>query len=290
MEKTRQMIKEIEVIVAEVIRETEDTSTLVLFTGNDRLSYEAGHFLTISPHQFPWLERWIKYLEDLKGRKEPPRAYSMSSAPDEKYLAITVKEEQYHSGFTPYPPLLSPSLVRQTIPGTRMFITGFTGPYTLGNKTTSEDEPIVHICAGSGIVPSYSILKHDLRANNHSKHVLIYSNKTLADVIFFKQLARLEAEYPNRLQVVHTFTREKDESLFNAKIRRGRVSQALLAEFIPDPKRVKVFTCGPDHSVWQKKSAKEKGTPLPPSFMGDVLSALENIGVSAQQIKKESYG
>src|ERR1041384_7995848 len=89
----RRRIKELEVMVADVIVETPDTATLVLFTGNDRLEYAAGHFLTIDPHQFEALERFIAFLEDLKGKKEPPRAYSMSSAPHERYLAITVKEE-----------------------------------------------------------------------------------------------------------------------------------------------------------------------------------------------------
>src|SRR5688572_9148088 len=31
--------------------------------------------LTIDPHQFEGLERFIAFLEDLKGRREPPRAY-----------------------------------------------------------------------------------------------------------------------------------------------------------------------------------------------------------------------
>src|SRR5438477_422808 len=110
----RRRIKELEAMVADVIQETEDTATLVLFTGNERLDYQAGHFLTVDPHQFEALERFIAFLEDLKGRKEPPRAYSMSSAPHERYLAITVKEERYVSGSTKYPPLLSPLLVRQT--------------------------------------------------------------------------------------------------------------------------------------------------------------------------------
>src|SRR5438045_5651703 len=101
-------IKELEVMVADVIVEAPDTTTLVLFTGNDRLDYKAGHFLTIDPHQFQALERFTAYLEDHKGKKEPPRAYSMASSPDERYLAITIKEERYVSMKTKYPPLLSP--------------------------------------------------------------------------------------------------------------------------------------------------------------------------------------
>jgi len=93
-QSTSRRIKEMEVMVADVIIETPDTTTLVLFTGNDRLEYLAGHFLTIDPHQFESLERFTSFLEDLKGKREPPRAYSMSSAPHERYLAVTVKEER----------------------------------------------------------------------------------------------------------------------------------------------------------------------------------------------------
>src|SRR5688500_731712 len=106
-ETHRKKIKELEVMVAEVVVETHDTTTLVLFTGNDRLEYKAGHLGTIDPHQFDALARFTHYLEDQKGRKEPARAYSLTSAPHERYIAITIKEEQYVSGQTKYPPLLS---------------------------------------------------------------------------------------------------------------------------------------------------------------------------------------
>src|SRR5438093_10385083 len=113
-------------MVADVIVEAPDTTTLVLFTGNDRLEYSAGHFLTIDPHQFEALERFTAFLEDLKGRREPPRAYSMASAPHEKHLAFTIKEERYASGATKYPPLLSPLLVKNIVRGMRLVLTGFT--------------------------------------------------------------------------------------------------------------------------------------------------------------------
>jgi hypothetical protein len=71
--ETSRRIKQLEVMVADVIVEAPDTTTLVLFTGNDRLDYSAGHFLTVDPHQFEALERFTSFLEDLKGRREPPR-------------------------------------------------------------------------------------------------------------------------------------------------------------------------------------------------------------------------
>src|SRR5215471_20760463 len=198
----RRRIKEMEVMVADSIVETPDTATLVLFTGNDRLDYKAGHFLTIDPHQFESLERFVAYFEDLKGKKEPPRAYSMASAPDERYLAITVKEERYLSGQTKYPPLLSPMLVKRTFRGMRLEITGFTGPYTLPDDIETRTDHLVHVCAGSGSVPNFSILKHALEQHPKLKHTFIYSNKTWDDIIFREALDQLARENPERLRVV----------------------------------------------------------------------------------------
>ena len=152
----------------------------------------------------------MEYLQDLKGKKEPPRAYSLASSPDEKYIAITVKEERYTSGSTPYPPLLSPILALRTPPGTKMVVTGFTGPYKLTDEIRKQNDHIVHVCAGSGIVPSFSIIKYDLRMNEGSKHTLVYSNKKREDVIFHDDFAQLEREFPDRFNVIHTLTREGD--------------------------------------------------------------------------------
>jgi len=289
MAKERARIKRLEAMVAEVVEEAPDTVTLVLFTGNDRLNYEPGHFLTISPQQFPALERWVDYLQDLKQKKEPPRAYSLCSSPEEKNIAITIKEERYISGETPYPPLLSPILAKRTPPGTRMVVTGFTGPYTLTEQMRNENDETLHICAGSGIVPSFSIIKHDLRVNTKLKHTLVYSNKKFEDVIFLNQLAELQKEFPDRLKVIHTLTREEDMSAFDG-MRKGRISEDLLKEVVNDTSSTAVFVCGPDHHVWQKKEAKEKGQELPPSFMSSVLEFLGGLDVSKDKITKESYG
>ena len=75
---------------------------------------EEPHQLTKGDHDST--PRWSpdgKYLLFLRatekeGKPEPPRAYSMCSAPHERYLAVTVKEERYVSGLTKFPPLLSP--------------------------------------------------------------------------------------------------------------------------------------------------------------------------------------
>jgi len=283
-------IKELEVMVADVIVETADTSTLVLFTGNDRLDYRAGHFLTIDPHQFEALDRFTSFLEYLKGRPEPPRAYSMCSAPHERYLAVTVKEERFVPKVTKYPPLLSPLLVKRTVRGMRLVVTGFTGPYTLPPDITSKTDHIVHVCAGSGSVPNVSILKYALENHPTLRHTFVYSNKTWDDVIFRDLLTELAARHPDRLKVVHTLTREDNESLFGPSVRKGRLDDKLLREMIPDPTVPIVYLCGPGISKWDREAARESGTEPQPRFIESVLTNLRAIGVPDGRIKRESYG
>ncbi|BDG03066.1 ferredoxin reductase domain-containing protein [Anaeromyxobacter oryzae] len=289
-EVPRRRIKDLEVMVADVVVETPDTATLVLFTGNDRLDYQAGHFCTIDPHQFEALERWVQYLEDLKGKREVPRAYSLASAPHERYLAITVKEERYQSGVTRYPPLLSPMLVKRTGRGSRIEITGFTGPYVLPPDPEAKTDHVVHVVAGSGVVPNWSILKHALREHPRIRHTFVYSNKTWSDVIYRDALAALAAEHPGRLRVVHTLTREPEPERRGANVRAGRIDADLLRALVPDPRAALVYACGPAVGPFERLAARERGETPKPRFLEAALAALAEIGVPRDRVKHESYG
>ncbi len=277
-------------MVAEVIRETPDTATLVLFTGNDRLDYQPGHFLTIRPHQFPALHRFIDYFEQVKGKKEPARAYSLASAPHERHLAITVKEERFVPGLTRFPPLLSPLLVWRTTPGTRMEVTGFGGPYVLPPEIDSRTDHLVHVCAGSGIVPNMSILKHALVERPRLRHTLVYGNKTHEDIIFRRELDELAARHPDRLTVFHALSRDPQPQAYGPCYQGGRVDEALLRRAIPDATAVEVFACGPALGKWDRAAAGDGGDPPKPRFMETVTASLESIGVPPDRLHWESYG
>lgn len=277
-------------MVADVIVETPDTVTLVLFTGNERLDYEAGHFLTIDPHQFDDLERFTAFLEDLKGRREPPRAYSLSSAPHEHYLAVTVKEERYVSGITKYPPLLSPLLVKRIGRGARLRITGFTGPYTLPRGLEQRCRHVVHVCAGSGSVPNFAILKQTLATLPELRHTFVYSNRAWEDVIFKQALAELARQHPERLRLVHTLTRETNPERHGPDVCAGRIDARLLRDLIPEPEACHVLACGPAISTWDRQAARARGQEPTPRFLESALAALAEIGVPKNNITRESYG
>lgn len=286
----RKKVKELECMVSDIVMETPDTATLYLFTGNEKLSYEPGHFISIDPHQFDALARWTAFLEDQKGRRETPRAYSLASAPHERYLAITVKEENYVRGQTKYPPLLSPLLVRRLARGTRMVVIGFAGPYILPPDIEKRTDHLVHVCAGSGIVPNFSIIKHALEHDMKLKHTLIYGNKSWDDVIFRRQFDELAAKHPGKLEIVHTLTRDPQATSRGPNVREGRVSAALLKECIKDPSACEVFTCGPGITKYDKMRAKEAGTEPAPRFLESALAALQEIGITKDRIHRESYG
>lgn len=282
-------IKEMEVMVANVIRETPDTTTLLFFTGNDRLDYRAGHFLTIDPHQFEGLERFTSYLEDIKGKKEPPRAYSLASAPYERHLAITVKEERYLSGQTKYPPLLSPLLVRRTSQGTRLVITGFTGPYVLPDDIEAQTDHVVHLVAGSGAVPNFGILKDAVHRGLKLKHTFICSNKMFSDICFYQSLTEIAQRHSDKVRVVHTLTREANP-VTDPNVRTGRVSLNLLRELIPDVSSCMVYLCGPAINPWDKKAAAERGEQPTPRFLEASIDLLKQLGIPPNRIKRESWG
>ncbi len=285
----RRRIREIEVTVADVVRETDDAVTLVLAT-RERAEYAAGQFLTIDPHQFEDLGDLLSYFEDVKGRREPPRAYSMCSSPLERCVAVTVKEERYARGATRYPPLLSPYLVRRVVPGQRMTVVGFTGAFVLPPDVEARTDHLVHLVAGSGSVPSYAILKYALAVHRGLRHTFVYSNKTWDDVIFRDGLAALQERFPERLRVVHTLTREEAPERHGRDVHKGRVSAALLREVIPAPAACLVYACGPAQGHFERAAARARGEEPRPRFLETVVAALAEIGVPKDRLKTEAYG
>ena len=283
MPPERQKPQTFEVVVTEVIHETPDTVTLVL-AAEKMPTYRAGQFLTIDPRAFPVLAGQVGYLEHLKGKKELVRAYSMASAPHEP-LAITIKEEPYHPGDLHFP-LISPVLVYACPPGTRFPVVGFTGPYTLPPDVEQRTGHIVHIVAGSGVVPNFSILKDALRNHPKLRHTFIDSNKTWGDIIFRATLERRAAEHPDRLRVVHTLTRQEDPP---PGARKGRVSKELLEELVPDRDTAVAYVCGTAIASWDRRKALEAGTQPSPRFLETTLGHLQALGFTPARIRREAY-
>jgi len=290
MTEPRQRIKHIPVVVADVVQETADTVTLLLDAGDDPRDYKAGQYVSVDPHQFPAIKGYAAFLEDCKGRREPPRAYSMVSTPDERYLAITVKEELYDKTGMKYPPLLSPFLVHHPLKGARMEVTGYAGGYHLPEDVSGRTDHVVHLCAGWGSVPNVSMIKWALAHEPRLRQTFIYSNKTWNDIIYRDELAAMEAKHGDRLRVVHCLTREPETFCYTPSCRRGRVSPDLIREIVGDVAAAHFFACGPAITVWEKRAAKAEGREPSPRFMESIHAAMQSLSVPKEHFREEAFG
>lgn len=283
-------IEVFDTVLKEIVWETEDTVTLYLDPGEHHRNYLAGQFISIDPAQFIELKQQIAYFEHVKGRREAVRAYSMASTPDEPLLAITIKEETFVPDTTEYPPLLSPLLVHGLSPGRRITVKGYSGFYAVGPDLAERTDHVVHIVAGSGVVPNFAMLKWALEHQPTVRHTFVYSNRTWSDVIFAKELTALEERYRDRLRLMHCLTREPTIPADSSCARLGRINREILSEAIPDPESCLVFACGTALTRWDRKRARERGETPTPRFIETVREILEELGVPRKSLQTESYG
>jgi len=273
-------------VVTAVRRETRDTVTLELAGEGPLPPYQAGQFLTIDPHQFLQIAPFLRYLEAEKGRTEPPRAYSMSSAPYEPTLAITIKEEEDKKGA--YPALLSPLLIHGTPPGTRVEFKGFDGLYTLPSDVEAHDL-LLHLCSGSGIVPNFGLMKAALHRSFPGRQALLYESPAPSEIIFEAQLNAME-ETHSELIVIRHFLAADTPGSAGPKAQHGHFGRAEIEQALAGSKSPLVFLCGPGVTSWAQQEARRSGLPPAPRFIERVRADLKSIGLDRHQIRTEIFG
>ena len=181
------------------------------------------------------------------------RAYSIASPPGEP-VAITV--ERLDDGE------VSPYLTEELRPGDALELRGPIGGYFVWGP--EDGGPLLLVAGGSGVVPLMAMLRHRHAAGSEVPARLLYSSRTLEDVIYRAELDGLDAE------VVHTLTREQPPGWTGYA---RRVDAALLAEVAwPAEQDPRVFVCGP--------------TP----FVEAVAGALVELGYPPQRVKTERFG
>ncbi|QYN17181.1 ferredoxin--NADP reductase [Amycolatopsis sp. DSM 110486] len=163
--------------VAEVIVETADARSIVFAIPEEHqatFAYAPGQFLT------------LRIPSDRTG--SVARCYSLSSAPHEGRVQVTVKRTGFGSGWVCEELRVGAEI--DVLPPAGVFV------------PSSLDGDFLLFAAGSGITPVMSILKSALR-HGTGQVVLVYANRDEASVIFARQLAELVTQHPDRLTVVH---------------------------------------------------------------------------------------
>jgi ferredoxin-NADP reductase len=189
------------------------------------------------------------------------RSYSIASAPGEQ-VAITV--ERLDDGE------VSPYLTQDVQPGDEFEVRGPIGGYFVWDASAGADGavPLLLLAGGSGVVPLRAILRHRSRVGSSVPVRLLYSVRSLAEVIY---RAELSASMPG-VEVIYTLTRQQPPGWTGYA---RRVDPAMMAE-VAWP-----FTAG--------------ASPLayvcgPTNFVEAVAADLVALGYPPQRVKTERFG
>jgi ferredoxin-NADP reductase len=159
------------------------------------------------------------------------RSYSIASAPGEP-LALTV--ERLDDGE------VSPYLVDEVVLGDRFELRGPIGGYFVWEPDDATD-PLFLVAGGSGIVPLMAMLRLRRAAGSTVPATLLYSARTIDDVIYRDELQQVGAN------VVQTLTRTQPAG-WQGYARR--VDLDLLHDVAyPPAQSPRVFVCGPTSFV-----------------------------------------
>jgi len=189
---------------------------------------------------------------------EAQRSYSIASAPEDTRLVLTV--ERLADGE------VSPYLVDELHPGDELELRGPIGEYFVWTEALGG--PLLLIAGGSGVVPFRSMLRHHAAMHSTVPTRLLYSSRTLGEIIYRSELERYAAG--DGIDVRFTLTRERPDGWTGYA---RRIDAALLADAAWAPgERPLIYICGPN------------------AFVETAANTLVALGHDAMRIKTERFG
>lgn len=187
------------------------------------------------------------------------RSYSIASPPEDARVALTV--ERLDDGE------VSPYLVGELRTGDKLELRGPIGGFFVWKA--DDARPLLLVAGGSGVVPLMAMVRHRAKARGTAPARLLFSSRTLADVIYREELDRLAAA-GDGFAVYHTLTRDKPAG-WNGYTRR--VDRSMMEEVAwPKEQSPAVFICGPT------------------SFVEAAATLLVEMGHPPASIKTERFG
>jgi len=188
------------------------------------------------------------------------RSYSIASPPEEQ-PRVTLTVERLDDGE------VSPYLTDELRVGDRLELRGPIGGYFVWEMPVGG--PLLLVAGGSGIVPLMAMLRHRAAIGSTVPTRLLYSSRSLEDIIYHEELRRLD-EANLMLEVVHTLTRAQPDGWTGYA---RRIDADMLREVAwPADQHPLVFICGP--------------TP----FVETAAASLVTLGCEPAHIKTERFG
>jgi ferredoxin-NADP reductase len=185
------------------------------------------------------------------------RSYSIASAPEDDAVVLTV--ERLDDGE------VSPYLVDELRPGDQLELRGPIGGYFVWEASLGG--PVLLVAGGSGVAPLHSILRHHRAIGSTVPVRLLYSARSVAEVIYREELME---NADDAVDIRFTLTREQPEDWQGY---RGRIDRDLLEEVAwPPSARPLMYACGPT------------------GFVETAASALVALGHDPGRIRTERFG
>ncbi len=175
--------------------------------------------------------------------KELARPFTFTCLPDLNYLEFMIKIYNDHAGVT--------NQLGKTNAGVELIISDAFGAITYKG-------PGVFIAGGSGITPFIAIFRQLYKNNQLRGNKLIYSNRTVEDVILFPELKRML-----RADLINFFSHENTIGFAFHQIDRN-----YLIDVIKDFSQV-IYLCGPE------------------TFVKDLSKLLVNLGANTESLVVE---
>ena len=188
------------------------------------------------------------------------RSYSIASPPEEA-PRVTLTVERIDDGE------VSPYLTEELRSGDKLELRGPIGGYFVWEAQMGG--PLLLVAGGSGIVPLMAMIRHRAAAGSSVATRLLYSSRSLEDVIYRDELDHLRKNSA-MLQVVQTLTRAQPPGWMGYA---RRIDTQMLHDVAwPVDQRPLAFICGP--------------TP----FVETAAASLVELGHEPGRIKTERFG
>ncbi|WP_442264704.1 2Fe-2S iron-sulfur cluster-binding protein [Tenacibaculum sp. ZS6-P6] len=211
--------------IKDVIRETSSAVSLVFDITSEltnEFNFVAGQYIT---------------LKTTINGKEVRRAYSLCSSPKSGEVKVAVKAVE--NG------VFSVFANEKLNAGDLLDVSKPEGKFVLEPENNKN---YIGFAAGSGITPVLSMVKSVLESNTSSTFTLVYGNKTIADTIFYKELAELKVQYAERFNLSYVFSRENVEDAVFGRIDKSHVNY-FVKNIYKDLSFDKAFLCGPEEMI-----------------------------------------
>jgi ferredoxin-NADP reductase len=187
------------------------------------------------------------------------RSYSIASPPGGHHVDVTVARIDDGE--------VSPYLTLDVEVADQIELRGPIGGYFVWDA--GDATPVLLVAGGSGVVPLMSMLRHNTATGARTPMRLVYSARTLDDVIYGEELRDL-ADAAGGPDIEITLTRERSSEWTG---RRGRVDSALLGDTGWAPSSgVHCYVCGP--------------TPFVEAVAGELVA----LGHEPRAVKTERFG